>query len=392
MKKPPKSTPRKSPQSSGWGLPRKTVEGMAWPAQTPIPSIGKRKQPPSASVKPAKQPKKRPTPNAKTRPVAGTIGKGVKRSRKGAEAFEKPEGWETSVSEGPKGWEAGEGDLTRRDTGRVFLSELEGFKGRRKEESLFAKSPTGRMKPEEWQKLVNSIRKNGVTEPVTIHVEKDGRVFVYEGNHRIRAAAEAGVSEIPAEISYFGNSQRKGLIVTPPTMEAFQKPLARPQPPKSGKKLPRGYGPVHTSERQLTLIRDAMGQGKAVMAENEMPIETRTMRYPDGVISGQANLPIASGSEDELTAKLIELENAVIPPPNSWIRIGFRFPDKPDESKYERVGGRWDESTHWFFGTNYLRAYLVARQIAERMAKKGIVIERVYVKVVYKPDMEKPAF
>lgn len=116
------------------------------------------------------------------------------------------------LDEGPRGWKAGPSDLTRLDTGILPPSKLLHLPGRKGEHELFAKSPTGRYTSVEWKKFVADVKKRGVKHPVTIHKDADGKVWVHEGNHRLRAAAEAGVP-VPVEVSYFGNSQRSGVAL-----------------------------------------------------------------------------------------------------------------------------------------------------------------------------------
>ena len=43
---------------------------------------------------------------------------------------------------------------------------------------------------------------------IMIFVERDGSAAIGEGNHRVRAAYNAGIKRIPAEIKYFGNSNQ----------------------------------------------------------------------------------------------------------------------------------------------------------------------------------------
>ena len=57
--------------------------------------------------------------------------------------------------------------------------------------------------------LTESMKKEGWSgESIMIFVERDGSVSIGEGNHRIRAALNAGLTEIPTEIKYFGNSNQ----------------------------------------------------------------------------------------------------------------------------------------------------------------------------------------
>jgi len=126
--------------------------------------------------------------------------------------------------------------LTRTDAGTLPTSTLLQLPGARGEHRLFQDSPTGGKSPEEWEAFVTSIRKGRKTledytprikSPVFVLVEwtddlrpaqkramKGERfgcvqAFIHEGNHRVRAAAELGMTEVPVEVRFFGHSERE---------------------------------------------------------------------------------------------------------------------------------------------------------------------------------------
>ena len=116
-----------------------------------------------------------------------------------------------ALDEGPAGWRAGPGDLTRLDAGVLPAHLLVNLPGAAGEEDLFRRVPSGRMAPQSFADLVADLKARGMRSPVTLHVEQDGRVVIHEGNHRLRAALEAGIP-VPVEVKYFGNAQRRGLV------------------------------------------------------------------------------------------------------------------------------------------------------------------------------------
>ena len=111
------------------------------------------------------------------------------------------------LDEGHKTWRAGPADLTRVDVGELDPARLLELPGASHEQHLFAARPSGRMHPDAFAALVHSLRTEGMRNPVTVHVEFDGRIIITEGNHRLRAAAQAGTLA-RVEVKYFGNSQR----------------------------------------------------------------------------------------------------------------------------------------------------------------------------------------
>lgn len=60
---------------------------------------------------------------------------------------------------------------------------------------------------EKWQKFVNDIAENGLDYEITVSVEKNGEVTLYEGNHRLAVYDLLGIPKIPVEIWWWGNVQ-----------------------------------------------------------------------------------------------------------------------------------------------------------------------------------------
>ncbi len=113
---------------------------------------------------------------------------------------------------GPPGYNVDEFTLTRVDIGLADPHRLVGLNGLCEEHLLFQKNPYGRYTKDQWENFLSDLKKNGMAYPITIFKEKDGRSHIHEGNHRIRAAIQIGMSEVPVEIRYFGNSQKTGLV------------------------------------------------------------------------------------------------------------------------------------------------------------------------------------
>jgi len=112
---------------------------------------------------------------------------------------------------------------TRAVYGMIPIEDLLQVKGRNNEHEAFvydsatktySRNPDGahsdRYSQEEWDKLVDSIKTEGFEADKAIHIVSDPDIGpkVYEGNHRIRAAHEAGLTHIPTTIKYYGHSER----------------------------------------------------------------------------------------------------------------------------------------------------------------------------------------
>lgn len=126
---------------------------------------------------------------------------------------------------------------TRWDRGTMPAQDLLGLKGSYGEHRRFANDPTGGYGTAKWAAFLDDIRRNGVTGTVDIRVwwtdDLPGDVkrmlagkgtwslppmpgeilapveaFIYEGNHRARAAAELGL-EVPVQITYYGHAEKR---------------------------------------------------------------------------------------------------------------------------------------------------------------------------------------
>lgn len=102
--------------------------------------------------------------------------------------------------------------VTGRIDGELSTQLLLTIPGENDEQRLFEdnKWGTGRYDEDGWKELVESIKREGIKERVFVVVDQDGgRIIptVYEGNHRIRAAYQVGVDEIPVEVRFFGHAE-----------------------------------------------------------------------------------------------------------------------------------------------------------------------------------------
>ena len=64
--------------------------------------------------------------------------------------------------------------------------------------SMLTQTHTLTLSKKQYGDLVDSIRKNGIIEPIK-YVEYNGTKYVVDGHHRLRAAKELGLEKIPTE-------------------------------------------------------------------------------------------------------------------------------------------------------------------------------------------------
>lgn len=65
----------------------------------------------------------------------------------------------------------------------------------------------GNYQIDDWNNFLADIAKNGIENPIMIMVKPEGVTTIIEGNHRIQAAIQLGLNEVPVKISFYGQSQ-----------------------------------------------------------------------------------------------------------------------------------------------------------------------------------------
>lgn len=68
--------------------------------------------------------------------------------------------------------------------------------------------PRQEFDPEQLKELSDSIKENGVIQPVTIEDAKDGTFYIIAGERRTRASRLAGLEKIPVQLSAFSDQKK----------------------------------------------------------------------------------------------------------------------------------------------------------------------------------------
>ena len=68
--------------------------------------------------------------------------------------------------------------------------------------------PRQEFDPEQLKELSDSIKENGVIQPVTIEDAKDGNFYIIAGERRSRASRLAGLEKIPVQLSAFSDQKK----------------------------------------------------------------------------------------------------------------------------------------------------------------------------------------
>jgi len=68
--------------------------------------------------------------------------------------------------------------------------------------------PREEFDPEKLQELSDSIKENGVIQPITIEDAKDGTFYIIAGERRTRASKMAGLTKVPVQLSAYSEQKK----------------------------------------------------------------------------------------------------------------------------------------------------------------------------------------
>lgn len=141
----------------------------------------------------------------------------MKRLLKKAELTKVALGWVSIENKGPMaraGYGVGDPEVeTYYETGILSLDTLdyaEGFNGENHqwhEEAGY--KYFGKYPEDKWNEFLEDIKANGIRERIIVQVEPQlGLRYIWEGNHRVEAARQLGLTEIPAKVIYMGGAEQ----------------------------------------------------------------------------------------------------------------------------------------------------------------------------------------
>lgn len=100
-----------------------------------------------------------------------------------------------------------EGDrthITRVETGTIETAKITHLQGASGEKRGEHRNKTGK----DWIDFKRSVFEEGIKEPIFITQDYGEEAVVSEGNHRLDAALELGLVQVPVEIRYFGHAEK----------------------------------------------------------------------------------------------------------------------------------------------------------------------------------------
>jgi len=108
-------------------------------------------------------------------------------------------------------WEGRVGEmshLTAKEEGFVpteYIADLQGARGE-------IRGQHRNRQGKDWEDFKKDIQDRGIQQPIFIVSEPGFGPRIYNGNHRLDAALELGLSEVPIEARYFGKQEDMGFL------------------------------------------------------------------------------------------------------------------------------------------------------------------------------------
>ena len=160
--------------------------------------------------------------------------------------------------------------------------------------------------PEPLEELSKSIKKHGVLQPILFRVDSDEKVILISGERRLKAAEDAGVSEIPGIFSD-GNPMEIALVEN-----LLREDLTAVEEAEAMKRLADEHKYTHEQ------IAEALGKARptitGMMSVNNLPDEIRAKCRADNKYSRRELIKIAAAkSIREQKALFEKYEKRLIP-------------------------------------------------------------------------------
>ena len=137
--------------------------------------------------------------------------------------------------------------------------------------------------PESLARLTEEIKREGITEPITIRVREDGSRIVWDGIHRLIVAQDLGLKNVP--VQYIGEVAKLPAVEIPKAEagmpEAGLQPSMIPEEVAAKEVFPKGKGEI----TQISM-EDQLKLEQARRAVEEAPLEVRKAYEAQAEIEG----------------------------------------------------------------------------------------------------------
>lgn len=99
------------------------------------------------------------------------------------------------------------------ESGRLSVDDIKSLKGFNGEDHKWTGNGDnrffGKYREKDWKVFLEDISNNGIKEPIELCVDRDGKTTVKNGNHRLQAAIQLNLNDVPVIVKYRNNSEEK---------------------------------------------------------------------------------------------------------------------------------------------------------------------------------------
>lgn len=164
--------------------------------------------------------------------------------------------------------------------------------------------PRTNFKKDELEELSNSIKKEGLIQPILVRETKDGKYQIIAGERRWQASKLAGVKEVPIQIKNVDDDKALELAL----IENIQRSDLNP--------IEEAYGYRRLMERRKMTqadIAQAVSKGRSTIANAlrllDLPEEAQQLLFEDKITAGHARAILSvptKENRESLTRKIVE--------------------------------------------------------------------------------------
>ncbi len=141
--------------------------------------------------------------------------------------------------------------------------------------------PRAKFDPEKLQELADSIKENGIIQPITIEDAKDGTFYIIAGERRTRASKMAGLTKVPVQLSSYSEQKKLEVALIENIQRADLNPVEEAQ---------AYYKLMEMGGLKQDEVAEKVGKNRATVANS-----IRLLKLPENIQNALVDGTITSG-------------------------------------------------------------------------------------------------
>ena len=141
--------------------------------------------------------------------------------------------------------------------------------------------PRSEFDEEKLKELSESIKENGVIQPITIEDAKDGTFYIIAGERRTRASKMAGLKKVPVQLSAYSEQKKLEVALIENIQRADLNPI---------EEATAYYNLIQMGDLSQDEVAKRVGKARATVANS-----IRLLRLPEDIKKALSNGQISSG-------------------------------------------------------------------------------------------------